>query len=82
MHVTASGFEPSILKVKKGVPVKWQIYGDDLTGCTNKIIIKSLNVKAELDSGENIVRFTAPEKAGTLNFSCWMGMVRGKFIVE
>ncbi|OIN90234.1 hypothetical protein CO019_01475 [Candidatus Berkelbacteria bacterium CG_4_9_14_0_2_um_filter_42_30] len=82
MHVTASGFEPSILKVKKGVPVKWRIYGDDLTGCTNKIIIKSLNVKAELDSGENIVRFTAPEKAGTLNFSCWMGMVRGKFIVE
>jgi plastocyanin domain-containing protein len=34
-----------------------------------------------MQAGENIIRFT-PQKEGTINFSCWMGMVRGKFVVK
>ena len=82
MHITSSGFSPNKLKLKKNLPVKWIIYGDDVNGCTNEIIIKSLGTKAGINSGENIVRFNAPDEAGILNFSCWMGMVRGRFIIE
>ena len=82
MHITSSGFNPNKLEVKKGRPVKWIIYGDSVSGCTNEIIIKSLGVRAKINSGENIVRFNAPDEAGILNFSCWMGMVRGKFIIK
>jgi plastocyanin domain-containing protein len=81
MHVTSRGFEPSTLKLKKGVPVKWVIRGDQVTSCTNRIIVPSLNISKSISFGENIVRFT-PDKAGTIPFSCWMGMVRGKFLVE
>jgi sulfite exporter TauE/SafE/copper chaperone CopZ len=81
MHVTSSGFSPSILRLKKGVPVRWVIKGDAITGCTNKIIVPSLGISQALSSGDNVVNFT-PDKVGEVPFSCWMGMVRGKFIVD
>jgi plastocyanin len=81
MHVNSSGFSPATLKIKKGIPVKWIIKGDQLSGCTSKILVPSLNISKALVAGDNIVEFT-PTNAGTIPFSCWMGMVQGKFIVE
>lgn len=81
MSITRSGFSPSVLRIKKGVPVRWVIKGDAVTSCTNKIIVPSLNISKNISYGENIIEFT-PDKAGEIPFSCWMGMVRGKFIVE
>ena len=82
MHVTYRGFQPNIIKVKKGIPVTWRILGDQVTRCTDRIIVPSLNITKAINSGENIVKFTPPATAGKIPFSCWMGMVRGKFIVE
>lgn len=81
MHVTNAGFSPSVLHLKKGVPVRWVIKGDSVTSCTNKIIVPSLKISQSITSGDNVVNFT-PDKVGEIPFSCWMGMVRGKFIVE
>ena len=81
MHVLSSGFSPATLKIKKGVPVKWIIKGDQVTGCTSKIIVPSLNISKALVAGDNVVEFT-PKTTGTIPFSCWMGMVQGQFIVE
>lgn len=81
MAVEYSGYNPSVIKIKQGVPVRWEIDGKQLSGCTNQIIIPDLNISKKLSSGLNFVEFIAPNK-GTLNFSCGMGMVRGKFIVE
>ncbi len=73
-------FVPAEFTVKKGVPVVWRIYGRNLTGCSNEIIIPSLGIRKKLQPGPNVVEFT-PQKAGVLPFSCWMGMLRGRFIV-
>jgi sulfite exporter TauE/SafE/copper chaperone CopZ len=81
MHVTYDGFDPPVLTVKKGIPVTWIIYGDELTGCTNAIIIPSLKIKVRLKPGKNVVTFT-PEKSGTIPYSCWMGMVDGEIRVK
>jgi uncharacterized protein len=81
MSIASRGFEPSTLKIKKGIPVKWVITGDQVTACTNKIIIPSLNITKNIGSGENVINFV-PSDAREIPFSCWMGMVRGKFIVE
>ena len=81
MRITGKGFEPNVLKIKKGVPVRWVIKGDSVTSCTSKIIIPSLGISANISSGDNVVNFT-PDKVGEIPFSCFMGMVRGKFIVE
>lgn len=73
-------FSPNKFEIKKGIPVRWEIDGVNVSGCTNEIIIPKLNIRKKINSGMNIVEFT-PEKSGRLPFSCWMGMVTGEFIV-
>jgi sulfite exporter TauE/SafE/copper chaperone CopZ len=74
-------FEPNEFVVQKGVPVRWEINGINVSGCSNEIVIPSMNISKKIEQGLNVVEFT-PEKSGTLPFSCWMGMIGGKFIVE
>src|SRR3989339_607109 len=81
MAVEYSGYNPDVIKIKAGVPVRWEIDGKQITGCTSDIVVPNLKINKKLNSGLNVIEFTAPNK-GTLNFSCGMGMVRGKFIVE
>ncbi len=81
MHIKYSGFQPSVLKIKKDIPVRWEIYGDEVTGCTNALIIPFLKKRIPILSKITVVEFLA-NKEGKLPFSCWMGMVRGVFVVE
>jgi sulfite exporter TauE/SafE/copper chaperone CopZ len=81
MVVDYKGYTPSVITLEKGVPVKWVIKGEQVSGCSNEVIVPSFNIKKKISKGDNIVRFT-PYKEGTINFSCWMGMIRGKFIVK
>ena len=80
MEVGNSGYNPRAFTIKKGVPVEWRINATALNGCNGTIIIPDLKVEKKLQAGLNIVNFT-PQKVGRLNFSCWMGMIRGYFEV-
>jgi uncharacterized protein len=81
MTVTSSGYEPSKLTVKAGIPVRWEIDGQDVGGCTSGIVVPSLHIQKNLTQGENLITFTPPSKPGTIPFSCSMGMVRGTITV-
>ncbi|MFH0701123.1 MAG: sulfite exporter TauE/SafE family protein [Candidatus Woesearchaeota archaeon] len=80
MKVDNSGFSPNKFVLKKGVPVKWIINGAQLNGCNNKIQVPAYNLNFEVKSGEQTIEFT-PDKVGTISWSCWMGMLRGAFVV-
>ena len=73
-------FKPTEFRIKKGIPVQWEINGINLSGCSNEVVIPKLNLSQKLQKGLNIVEFT-PTKEGVLPFSCWMGMLNGRFIV-
>ena len=68
--------------VQAGVPVRWTLNAtaDSLTGCNNAIVVPSLGLEKALIPGANLVEFT-PSSAGTIPYSCWMGMIRSKIIV-
>ena len=70
------GSYPAIT-VQAGIPVEWTIYADaeKLNGCNNEIVIPAYGLSVALEAGDNLVTFT-PEKAGTVPYSCWMGMIR------
>ena len=73
-------FKPTEFKVKKGIPVRWEINGINVSGCSNEIVIPKLNIRKKINVGQNVIEFT-PTKEGVLSFSCWMGMINGRFIV-
>jgi len=81
MTVNNTGYNPNVFTVKKGIPVKWVIKGDNVFGCQGYLIVPKLGVQKALTAGENIIDFT-PQEEGIINFSCGMGMYRGRFEVK
>lgn len=78
MEASSSGYKPNYFKVKKGIPVRWEIKDTGTSGCTNAIISRSLfNEKISLTPGQTSIKEFTPQKAGKYKFSCWMGMVSG-----
>lgn len=80
MAVLASGWQPDTFTLVRGVPVHWIIDGKQLTGCNRAIQVPEYNLSFDIQPGLQAIEFT-PTKAGTILWSCWMGMIHGKFIV-
>ncbi|MEI7960829.1 MAG: cupredoxin domain-containing protein [archaeon] len=81
MDVTGAGYSPNSFVLKTGVPVKWIINGIKLNGCNSGIIVPEYKLNFKLKTGEQTIEFT-PTKSGTIQWSCWMGMIQGTFIVK
>lgn len=80
MAVVSGGYQPNYFTVKKGIPVRWVIDGKNVFGCQGYFVVPTLNVSQALNEGENIIEFT-PKEVGLINFSCGMGMYRGRIEV-
>lgn len=75
MTVDNNGYSPNSFYVQKGIPVKWIIDGQALNSCNNSIVVPAQNLEFKVKKGETIIEFTPEDK--DMNFSCWMGMIRG-----
>jgi len=80
MDVLSSGWSPNQFVLKKGIPVKWIINGKEITGCNNAIVVPKLNLNFDIKKGEQTIEFT-PTESAIIPWSCWMGMIKGTFIV-
>lgn len=81
MTVDGSGFTPNKFALERGVPVKWIIDGKQLNGCNSAITVPKYGLNFKLKSGIQTIEFT-PTESGTVPWSCWMGMLRGTFVVQ
>ncbi len=80
--VVAGGYEPSEVRLKKGVPARLRFVRKDSGGCTEQLLIPDFGVKQALPGlTETVVEFT-PDKAGTFAFTCGMRMVKGTLVVN
>ena len=80
MEANGLGFTPTRFTLMRGVPVKWVINATQVTTCNNRILVPSLNLEFDVKPGRQTIEFT-PEKTGVIPWSCWMGMLRGEFVV-
>ena len=82
MHVKYSGWDPATIHIKAGARITRNIWGDEVTSCTNRIVVPSLGISQALTSGKTVITFIAATTAGIVPFACWMNMVHGQFIVD
>lgn len=85
VQVVKMGFKdysyfPDHFTVKKNLPVRWEIDGDQVQGCAKSLVSRQLNIQKVIQPGINVIEFT-PKEAGEIQFSCSMGMYRGSFSV-
>jgi len=82
MDATSYGYSPDYFKLKKGVPVRWEITNKGAQGCTNTIIAPDLfDGNVPLPLNQTTVKEFTPNETGEFWFSCWMGMVTGSIDV-
>ena len=75
------GSYPSIT-VKAGMPVQWIIDAPEgsINGCNYRMLIQDYQVEYTFTTGDNLIEFL-PSDTGTVQYSCWMGMIYGNIYV-
>jgi sulfite exporter TauE/SafE len=77
--VTATGYTPSVITLKKDIPVRLTLKTNNVRSCSRSFTIPALNIQKLLpETGDTLIEFT-PKTIGTLAFSCTMGMYTGRF---
>ncbi len=80
MNVNRWGFSPNHFILRKGVPVRWIITGEEITTCNHRILVPKLGLEFDVKKGQQTIEFT-PTEEGVIPWSCWMGMLHGEFEV-
>ncbi len=80
--VKSNGYTMSANTIKRGIPVRLTLTTDNTQGCIRAFTIPDLGISKVLPvTGTETIEFT-PARAGSLAFSCSMGMYTGQFYVE
>ena len=75
-------YSPAVISVMKGKPVELTFRGGKNMGCGSTVVFKSLKQSKDVPVGKTIVIKFTPKEAGTIDFTCGMGMYEGKIIVK
>ncbi len=82
MNIFSDRYEPSVIKLKKGIPTKFNIKSIDNFGCGRTLVMPSIKVYKELPENGEVILEAMPDKVGEGPITCSMGMFSGKVIVE
>lgn len=76
------GYSPARVRVQAGRPVRLEFDRPETSGCTEEVVIPDFGIRRFLKPfSVTPVEFT-PERPGEYEFTCGMGMVRGRILVE
>jgi plastocyanin domain-containing protein len=76
------GYDPDVIVVKKGIPVRLNFYRDENADCSEIVVITEWEIRKPLPAFKTTsVEFT-PKKEGEYMFGCARGMLKGRLIVR
>lgn len=82
MILVKGGYTPDVIVVQHGKPVRFNFRREETAACSEMVVFSNFGKSARLPTGETVPVEFLPEKPGEYEFTCQMGMLRGKLIVE
>ena len=76
------GYKPSIISVPFGKTTKINFIRKDPSSCLEDVILSDFKIKKSLPLNKTTIVELTPDKKGTFDFVCGMGMFHGKLIVK
>lgn len=76
------GYDPDVIVVKKGIPVRLNFYRDETADCSEEVQFGDFGIRKELPAFQTTRIEFIPGKEGEYIFTCGMGMLKGKLIVR
>lgn len=80
--VVKGGYTPDTIVVERGRPVRLVFRREESALCSERVVLPAFDKSALLPEGEEVVLEFVPGEAGEFPFSCQMGMLRGRIVVE
>ena len=80
--VVRGGYDPGVVHVKRGIPVRLVFNRQDTSSCSEEIVIPDFGIRRFLPSGEKTSVDFTPPKNGEFEITCGMSMLHGKLVVE
>ena len=82
MILVKGGYSPDTLVVRAGKPVRLNFRREESSSCSEMVVFADFGKSAKLPEGELVPVEFLPNEPGHYEFTCQMGMLRGRLIVE
>ena len=82
MILVKGGYTPDVIVVQHGRPVRLSFRREETAACSEMVVFGDFGKSARLPEGETVAVEFLPEDPGEYEFTCQMGMLRGKLVVE
>jgi Cu+-exporting ATPase len=76
------GYSPSAVRVRRDTPVRLVFDRKETNPCSEEVVIGSLGVRRFLEPFKKTTVDLPPLSPGTYDFTCGMGMLHGKLVVD
>ena len=76
------GYSPDTIVVTAGTPVRLTFLRSEASPCSEMVVFDDFATSAHLPEGTRVPVELHPTEPGTYAFTCQMGMLRGRLVVE
>src|ERR1043166_4566325 len=80
--VNATGYQPSSVKLRRGISARLTFIRKTEQTCGREIVIPGYGINRPLPLNVPVVVVFTPKKAGRFKFTCGMDMFRGSVVVQ
>jgi len=81
IHVR-DGYDPSVIEVRAGQPVRIIFHREEVEGCSDTVLMPEWGIVQRLPAYQDTVVEFTPTEPGQFEFTCGMRMLRGKVVVR
>ena len=75
-------YDPAVIEAKVGSTLTLQFFRKDKTPCSSTVLFDDFGISAELAINQKTDVVLELKKSGEFEFTCQMGMYRGRLIVR
>ena len=82
MILVKGGYTPDTIRVAAGRPVRLLFRREETAACSEQVVLPDFGKSAPLPTGTVVPLEFMPTEPGAHEFTCQMGMLRGRILVE
>ena len=82
MILVKGGYTPDTIRVTAGRPVRLLFRREETAACSEQVVLPDFDRSAALPTGAVVHVEFLPVEPGEHQFTCQMGMLRGRIVVE
>jgi len=82
MVLVKGGYTPDLIRVSAGRPVRLLFRREETAACSEQVVLPDFAKSAPLPTGTVVPVEFMPSEPGEHEFTCQMGMLRGRILVE